>query len=347
MPLRFITTKLLLVFYASGYFSGCKTNLSDSQQGSELLDSSAIQTMNRNGDNFEITCIDGASQTVSILDFAAKDPREICPGIVYSECGARVVYANGRELKSPNGSYLYANGNVAITKDGAFRYANGQSLVDSNGTMFFPEGSTLHSANKGLMYSNGQILKSANGNLYYPDNSVLASASGALRYPGNRPLIDESGKYYYGDGVNKSLKVGDTFYYRDGSSARSNQMLFRMEDRKTTQVPVVIEEAVSDGINVKGTIRFTIAQNQSSYLLDLPNLYPNMLVRFDSKRNTWLVKYKMINGDSPLQLTFDGKSQSKIVYLKTGYGTEAAVVDFTRSPADCRILSSPAPKPKI
>ena len=347
MPPRFFTTRLPLIFCASVGFSGCKTNLADGSENSGLRDSSAIQTMTRNGENFDITCLDGASQTVSIMDFTTKDPSEICPGITYSECGPRVIYANGRELKTPNGSYLYANGSVALTKEGVFRYANGQSLVDGNGNMFFPEGSNLYSSTKGIMYANGQILKSANGSLYYPDNSILASPTGALRYPGNRSLIDESGNYYYADGVNKRLKAGDSFYYKDGSQARTNQTLFRSEDRKITQIPVVIEEQVSDGINMKGTIRFTIAQTQSSYLLDLPNLYPNMLVRFDSKRNSWLIRYKMINGDSPLQLTFDGKSQSKIIYLKTGYGAETAMVDFTRNPADCRVISSPAPRPKF
>ena len=332
------------LFLALILTGACKT---PGPADSQLQDSSAIQTMTRSGDNFEITCLDGSSQTVSIADFPEKDPREICPGIGFSECAPRVLYSNGRELKSSNGTYYYPNGTIAISPDGKIRYNNGQQLNDNSGILYFADGSILLGQNSILMYPEGNTLRGTNGTLYYPDKSTLATQNGGLKYPGNQMLSDDSGNFYYSDDRSRRLKSGDTFYYRDGSTARSGQSLYRPEDHKLTQTPIIIEEAVNDGSIVRGLLRFTISQTQFSYILDLPKLHPNVIARYESKKNSWFFRYRISNTDFPVQLTFDGKNTNRTLYLRTGYANDTAIIDFTKTPVSCHIVNTAAQSPAV
>lgn len=330
---RFLTTTLLIVTLV-----GCKTG--DKPDDSGLKDSSAIQAMHRSGDSFEITCLDGSQQTVLITDFPNKDPREICPGVGYSECGSRVLYANGRELKSAGGNYFYPTGTMAVSNDGKVRYFNGQQLSDANGNLFFPNGAPLLSQNNSLMYPEGNVLRSSMGALFYPDNSPMALTSGALRYPGNQRLSDENGNFFYGDDKSRRLKLGDTVYYKDGSLARSGQSLYRPEDHKPAQPPLIIEEPIGDGSIMRGLIRFTITGTQFNYLLDLPKLHPSVAARYESKKNSWYFKYQVLNADFPMVLAFDGKTTTKVLYLKTGHTNSTAIIDFSKTPHSCRLINT-------
>jgi len=318
----------------------CKTTESEDRAGSGLKDSASIQTMTRTGDNFEITCLDGSQQTVSITDFPNRDPREICPGIGYSECGQRVLYANGRELKATNGTYFYPNGSVAITPDGKVRYVSGQSFSDASNNLFFGNGAPLMNQNATLMYPEGNTLRTANGAIFYPDNSPLALASGGLRYPGNQRLSDESGNFFYSDDKSRRLKSGDSVYYKDGSVAKSSQGLFRPEDHKPTQSPIIIEEPIGDGAVVRGLLRFNVTATQINFLVDLPKLHPSVAARYESKKNSWYFKYNLSNADFPIVLTIDGKNTTKTMYLKTGYSNSTVVVDFTKVPISCRTINT-------
>ena len=323
-----------------GAFVGCKTTESDHQAGARLKDSTSIQSMSRSGDNYEITCLDGSSQVVAITDFANKDPREICPGVGYSDCAQRMFYANGRELRASNGTYFYPNGSAAITPDGKVRYVSGQQFSDASNNLFFGNGAPLMTQNGTLMYPEGNTLRSANGAVFYPDNSPLALASGALRYPGNLRLSDESGNFFYGDERGRRLKFGETIYYKDGSVARSNQGLFRPEDRRQTQSPIMIEEPIGDGAVVRGLLRFNMTPSQVNFLVDLPKLHPSVAARYESKKNTWYFRYNLSNADFPIVLSLDGKSIAKTMYLKTGYANSTVVVDFTKAPFTCRAINT-------
>jgi hypothetical protein len=318
----------------------CKTTETGDQAGSGLKDSSSIQTMTRSGDNFEITCLDGSAQTVSITDFPNKDPREICPGVGYSECGQRVLYANGRELRSSNGAIYYPNGSIAITPDGKVRYVSGQHFSDASNNLFFGNGAPLLSQNASLMYPEGNTLRTANGAIFYPDNSPLALASGALRYPGNQRLSDESGNFFYSDDKSRRLKAGDSIYYKDGSLAKSGQSLFRPEDHKVTQSPIIIEEPIGDGAVVRGLLRFNLTPTQVNFLMDLPKLHPGVAARYESKKNAWYFRYNLSNADFPIVLTIDGKIITKTMYLKTGYANSTVIVDFTKAPFTCRMINT-------
>lgn len=318
----------------------CKTTESSDRAGSGLKDSSSIQTMTRSGDNFEITCLDGSAQTVAITDFPNKDPREICPGVGYSECGQRLLYANGRELKSTNGTYFYPNGSAAITPDGKVRYVSGQNFSDASNNLFFGNGAPLMSQNGSLMYPEGNTLRTANGAIFYPDNSPLALASGALRYPGNQRLSDESGNFFYSDDKSRRLKAGDSIYYKDGSVAKSGQSLFRPEDHKQTQSPIIIEEPIGDGAVVRGILRFNLTPMQLNFLMDLPKLHPSVAARYESKKNAWYFRYNLSNADFPIVLTIDGKNTTKTMYLKTGYANSTVIVDFTKAPLTCRMINT-------
>jgi len=318
----------------------CKTTGNQGIEGANLKDSSSIQSMRRYGDVFEITCLDGTLQTVAIAEFASKDPRDICPGVGYSECGQRVTYSNGRDLRSSNGTYYYPNGSVAITPSGRIRYLNGQNLSDSRNNLFFGNGSPLVGLNGTLMYPEGNFLRSASGAIYYPDNSPLALASGALRYPGNKQLSDDSGNFFYSDDSNRRLKSGDSVYYKNGTIARSGQSLFRFEDRKQTRSPIMIEEAIGDGAVTRGLIRFNIAPTQINYQIDLPKLHPDVAAKYDSKRNSWIFTYHLTNADFPIFLTIDNKTITKTMYLKTGYTNSTVIVDLNKSPYSCRIVNT-------
>jgi hypothetical protein len=321
--------------------SGCKTS-SGTGSDSSLRDVTAIQAMTRSGDSYDITCMDGTSQTIPIAEFPSRDPREICPGVTFSECGQRIIYSNGRELKSANGTFYYPTGAVALATDGSARYLNGQSLADSNNNLFFADGSLLQGQNSALLYPEGNTLRNTSGAVFYPDKTNLSLPNGGLRYPGNLRMMDESGSFYYGDERSRRLKVGDAVYYKDGSVARSGQTLYRPEDRKQTSGPIIIEEPIGDGAIVRGLIRFNILPNQFTYFIDLPKLHPNVSARYESKKNSWYFRYQLPNADYPIQLTFDGKSISKVLYLKTGYVNSTVVVDFSKSPFICRLVSAAA-----
>lgn len=322
-------------------FSGCKTSAFNGSDSS-LRDVTSIQTMTRSGDNYDITCIDGTSQVIPIAEFPNKDPREICPGIAFSECGQRVVYSNGRELKAANGTFYYPTGAVALANDGSVRYFNGQSLTDSNNNLFFADGSLLQGQNSSLMYPEGNTLRNTSGAVFYPDKTSLSVPNGGLKYPGNLRMMDENGNFYYGDERSRRLKVGDAIYYKDGSVARSGQTLYRPEDRKQTPGPIIIEEPIGDGAVVRGLIRFNVLPTQFTYFIDLPKLHPNVSARYESKKNSWYFRYQLTNADYPIHLTFDGKSISKVLYLKTGYVNSTVVVDFSKSPVMCRLVNTAA-----
>lgn len=322
-------------------FSGCKTSAVDGSNSS-LQDVTSIQAMTRSGDNYDITCIDGSSQVISIAEFPNKDPREICPGIAFSECGQRILYSNGRELKSANGAFYYPTGAVALASDGSARYLNGQSLADSNNNLFFADGSLLQGQNSTLMYPEGNTLRNTSGAVFYPDKTSLSLPNGGLRYPGNLRMMDENGNFYYGDERSRRLKVGDAVYYKDGSIARSGQTLYRPEDHKQTTGPIIIEEPIGDGAVVRGLIRFNILPAQFTYFIDLPKLHPNVSARYESKKNSWNFRYQLTNADYPIHLTIEGKSVSKVLYLKTGYVNSTVVVDFSKSPVMCRLVNTAA-----
>jgi hypothetical protein len=328
-------------FVASSFFafSSCKTSVV-SNSDSSLRDVTSIQSMTRSGENYDVSCIDGTSQVIPIAEFPNKDPREICPGIIYSECGQRIVYSNGRDLKSANGTFYYPTGNVAVAADGAARYLNGQSLADANKRLFFADGSLLQGQNATLMYPEGNTLRNTNGALFYPDKTSLSSPNGGLKYPGNRRMMDENGNFYYGDERSRRLKVGDAIYYKDGSIARSGQTVYRPEDHRQTSGPIMIEEPISDGAINRGFIRFNILPSQFTYFIDLPRLHPNVSARFESKKNAWYFQYKIPNADYPIHLTFHGKNISKVLYLKTGYVNSTVVVDFSKSPIVCRLVTT-------
>lgn len=322
-------------------FSGCKTS-SGNGSDSGLRDATSIQVMTRNGDNYDISCIDGTSQVIPIAEFPSRDPREICPGVVYSECGQRILYSNGRELKSVNGTFYYPTGAIALATDGSARYLNGQLLADANNNLFFADGSLLQGQNSALNYPEGNALRNNSGAVFYPDKTALSLPNGGLRYPGNLRMMDENGNFYYGDERSRRLKVGDSIYYKDGAVARSGQTLYRPEDHKQTPGPIIIEEPISDGAIVRGLIRFNILPSQFTYYIDLPKLHPNVSARYESKKNSWYFRYQLTNADYPIHLAIEGKSVSKVLYLKTGYVNSTVVVDFSKSPAMCRLVNTAA-----
>jgi hypothetical protein len=330
----FVATGLLL-------FNGCKKSPVNGSHSS-LQDVTSIQVMTRSGENYDITCIDGTSQVIPIAEFPNKDPREICPGIAFSECGQRVVYSNGRELKAANGSFYYPTGAVALANDGSVRYFNGQLLADSNNNLFFADGSLLQGQNSALMYPEGNVLRNSNGAVFYPDKTSLYWPNGSLKYPRNLRMMDEDGSFYYGDERSRPLKVGEVVYFKDGSIARFGQTLYRPEDRKQTPGQIVIEEAIRDEAVVRGLIRFNVLPSQFIYFIDLPKLHPNVSARYDSKKNSWYFQYQLTNAGYPIHITFDGKIISKVLYLKTGYVNSTVVVDFSKSPVMCRLVNTAA-----
>lgn len=336
----------MAIFLATGpialafMVSSCKTGEHSDHSPADLKDSTSIQSMTRNGENFEITCLDGSTQAILITEFPNKDPREICPGVGYSECGQRILYANGRELRSASGTYFYPNGSIAIAPDGKVRYQSGQLLSDASNNIFFGNGAMLFAQNANLLYPEGNTLRTANGAIFYPDNSPLALASGALRYPGNQRLSDESGNFYYSDEKSRRLRAGETVYYKDGSVARSGQNLFRPEDHKPTQGPIILEEPIGDGAIVRGLIRFTLTPGQTNFLIDLPKLHPSVSARYESKKNSWNFRYFLSNADFPMVVTIEGKTISKVMYFKTGYTNSTVMVDFSKSPHICRTINT-------
>ncbi|MCX6124691.1 MAG: hypothetical protein NTV34_08075 [Proteobacteria bacterium] len=331
---------LCLAIFAALALPACKNR--ERSKESSLNDSTAIQSMNRVGDDFDISCIDGSRQVVPILEFPTKPSSAICPDVKATDCPSQILYSNQRELRSARGDYNYPDGSPLLLKDLQFRYFGGRPLANGSEGLLFPDGSNLYLPSQGFFFPDGKLFKAKTGYVYYPSGRVFFTSDGfSIKYPDDKFLRDTNGNFYYTKkNGSQLLRTSSTFYYTDGLVARSGGNIYRESDRRVSNLPLIIREDIADATSSFGYVQFNVSAQSDSYFIDLPNLAPGMIARYQSSTKNWFIRYQFVNLMAPLQITFDGDNQSMVFFLKTGYRGQTVMVDFSHAPANCKVVTA-------
>jgi hypothetical protein len=332
-----------LAIFATLGLPSCKNR--DRSQGSSLRGRADIQYMTKLGDKYQITCIDGKVQLVDVTVFGKLQDSEICPNVTVSECPDSLkYYPSLKSLKSPEGVFTYMDGRSILSDNNRnFVYSSrgNLKLINNSGGMAFPDGKNLFVANQGYYYPGGKSFLYNSGQVDYPDGKLFFAATGGqIKYPDGATLSDSAKNFYYPQ--TKILKdTSGNFKFNNGSYARNGGRLYRLENAVEQPGPITIRQDIISPPNTKlGHIQFSVQPTSDNYFIYLPDLTPGFLAQYNSADNKWYFRYDIENPEAPLQIAFNGKTISKVFFLKTGYAGETVMVDFSESKPTCSMIKN-------
>lgn len=326
--------------------------VSSPRPASTIKSAEDILDMQRVGNDYIVTCLDGSSQKIPVATFESVPSTEICAKVLSADCPSVIKYKTGQNLRQsatvfnyPNGKPIKSGGTVYYfgekkplfkNTSGAIFYGDGKPLRTTDGTFYYPSGKPLKK--QGIYYyPDGNVLKQNNGILYYPNGTIMktSSTSGSR---GSETAVKSPSSFNYSDGSPMKTAAG-VFYYEGQKPVRSGSILYR-EDKSMAVTPIMLEQKIGDGEEF-GSLRFAVEAQSDAYSLSLPTITPEIGLIYDPKSTEFRMRFQLDKNEAPIVMTIDERGAPRIyMFVSTGYPGERIVLfgNSLTSDLQCRAV---------